>query len=1002
MAGTDYDAIVQQAIGTPTPGQQPAGTDYDSIVQNAMATNPDEPSAAPAPTPPPTPGKNAPAGKVTGNYAQKVLHAEGYSKQGSGNGSIWGYGQFSDGTWLNTIRKTMPDLAGKSDQELLQMKDDPAIAGRAINGLAKLNTPMLTKAGIPVNDASLYAAHWLGNNAPKVLNADPTTPMTALGLGLTHDQMVRNGFIGKDGQARTAGWYQQHVADLMGEDFTPQHLNLGQALAEGAQNFLPSLGRTAAGAASAVLHPIQTAKGIGGLLNGLRSKIDGYAGYTQDPVKKAQDEAGVDALAKMYEDRYGTLDGFYNAIAHDPAQVMLDLTTVATGGEFAGARVAGALGKVGDIANAASKVPIVGGTMGVLGKGLGVASDVAQTGAKGLGAVGRAANPFNPLGVVSGTAGRVFPTSFNPLTRAGDLTGEAEQALSGATNGMMNGEDIANLDPAAREGFLQAMRERGISADTAREGILRGLGLKAPTSVVTLTQAPEMAAERVREALGENNADLSKIGSDLSGAQAPHPTALAEALENAHVNSINGVTKQYKDLEAFPGTFGLHTNQWGEERPAGIGEAPDFADIHHNVAEALGYGGLNMPNTMELLSQSSKAYPQASAAMKLLDNTLSKGNTLLGGELDAPELMEIRRQLSDLTNAASGTDLRAMRGITDAFHKTIEDAADRGDFVDLETGEPVQGFSQGLRDANAAYKKHFDTFENTAGVNAPIAKAVRTMKAEQSIGENGERIASGDSGAQMAAQKGLGDKLMDPAQGPAVYDKLKSAIGPQNDATVDDFVRQHVLASDPTQIIPNNRTDALLKASSGKTPSTVAERALGAKGLAQAKMIRSAARINNARPVIRKPQMLMGQAFGRVLGRVGVAAAGYHMGHLPGLIVGEAGERMLERALDKANMAAAFKGTPKPKGALGRGLGRLATRLTSPGTVIPANIVAQSAANGFNKGGVVKAKTHEELVTRLMNAAEKAKKVSNEATKPLLKASDDGVAKALAVANRAI
>lgn len=53
-------------------------------------------------------------------------------------------------------------------------------------------------------------------------------------------------------------------------------------------------------------------------------------------------------------------------------------------------------------------------------------------------------------------------------------------------------------------------------------------------------------------------------------------------------------------------------------------------------------------------------------------------------------------------------------------------------------------------------------------------------------------------------------------------------------------------------------------------------------------------------------------------------------------------------------------------------------------------------------GGKTERPTHEQLVERLMKLARAAKKAANEATEPLLKASDNTVVRALAVAQRAI
>ena len=56
----------------------------------------------------------------------------------------------------------------------------------------------------------------------------------------------------------------------------------------------------------------------------------------------------------------------------------------------------------------------------------------------------------------------------------------------------------------------------------------------------------------------------------------------------------------------------------------------------------------------------------------------------------------------------------------------------------------------------------------------------------------------------------------------------------------------------------------------------------------------------------------------------------------------------------------------------------------------------------FAKGGSVKKPTHEQLLSRLMNMVERAKKAEKSRTKPLLSVPDEVVANALAAAQRAI
>lgn len=97
------------------------------------------------------------------------------------NSSASGLGQFIDSTWLATIRGARPDLAGKSDAELLALKTDPQLSREMTEAYANQNQALLTKAGVPVTPGSTYLAHFAGpGGAVKVLQADPTASVESI------------------------------------------------------------------------------------------------------------------------------------------------------------------------------------------------------------------------------------------------------------------------------------------------------------------------------------------------------------------------------------------------------------------------------------------------------------------------------------------------------------------------------------------------------------------------------------------------------------------------------------------------------------------------------------------------------------------------------------------------------------------------------------------------------------------------------------------------------
>jgi hypothetical protein len=92
--------------------------------------------------------------------------------------SATGLHQFTSGTWLNIIEKYEPELArGKAKSDLLRLRKNPAVSERMAGYLVQENSNILKKLGAPVNDASLYLAHFAGaETAAKALNANPNAP----------------------------------------------------------------------------------------------------------------------------------------------------------------------------------------------------------------------------------------------------------------------------------------------------------------------------------------------------------------------------------------------------------------------------------------------------------------------------------------------------------------------------------------------------------------------------------------------------------------------------------------------------------------------------------------------------------------------------------------------------------------------------------------------------------------------------------------------------------
>ena len=96
------------------------------------------------------------------------------------------------------------------------------------------------------------------------------------------------------------------------------------------------------------LHPVETLTNIGNVGSGVAQKLGLKSGE--------EDIASADAVGEFFKSRYGSVEGFKQALAKDPVGVAGDLSTVFTGGGAALARAPGVVGRVGQVARTAGNV----------------------------------------------------------------------------------------------------------------------------------------------------------------------------------------------------------------------------------------------------------------------------------------------------------------------------------------------------------------------------------------------------------------------------------------------------------------------------------------------------------------------------------------------------------------------------------------------------------------------------------------------------------------------
>ena len=98
---------------------------------------------------------------------------------------------------------------------------------------------------------------------------------------------------------------------------------------------------------SAFANPFETIEGLKQIGRGVISKGATEFGIQRTPEQRAQDEKILDSMIAQYAQNYGSKQGFYKALAEDPASILMDFATIVSGG-------AGAAGKAGLIGEKAA------------------------------------------------------------------------------------------------------------------------------------------------------------------------------------------------------------------------------------------------------------------------------------------------------------------------------------------------------------------------------------------------------------------------------------------------------------------------------------------------------------------------------------------------------------------------------------------------------------------------------------------------------------------------
>lgn len=149
---------------------------------------------------------------ASGSVVDRIIGVEsgGNATAKNPRSSATGLGQFTAGTWMATVRRHEPGLMdGLSRDEILDLRNNPTISRRMTGYLAADNSAALRAAGLPVNDGSVYLAHFAGSGgAVSLLKADPSTPVASI---LGQDAVAANPFLAGKSAGEVVAWAQKKM-----------------------------------------------------------------------------------------------------------------------------------------------------------------------------------------------------------------------------------------------------------------------------------------------------------------------------------------------------------------------------------------------------------------------------------------------------------------------------------------------------------------------------------------------------------------------------------------------------------------------------------------------------------------------------------------------------------------------------------------------------------------------------------------------------------------------
>lgn len=388
----------------------------------------------------------------------------------------------------------------------------------------------------------------------------------------------------------------------------PQGMSWGEVGKQAIMNLPSSGANIVKGIYGAVTNPVETVSNVAKLAKGAAQNVLPESIVGADPEAQAM----ASQLGQFYKDRYGSMEGFKKAIATDPAGVLADVSTVATGGGAAAAKVP-MMAKVGQ---AVSKTGSAADPLAMAVRG---SAKVVEYGGQGVGKL---------AAMASGVGSEPIEQAY----KAGREGGSRQTSFVENMRGQVPIQDV--LDTAKTD--LQAMRQqqqaayrRDMQAVKNDKSVLDFTDIDAAlNNAANRTQfkgqvVSKGAAEKVQAA--QEAVDAWK---NLDPAQYHTPEGL-DALKQQVGDILEGIPFEQRNARAAVGDV------YNSIRSTINNQAPSYAKVMRNYSDAA--------ETMREIERSLSLGQKASAdtAIRKLQSLMrNNANTNYGQRLSLAKELE--------------------------------------------------------------------------------------------------------------------------------------------------------------------------------------------------------------------------------------------------------------------------------------------------------------------------------------------------------------------------